>query len=59
MGKVFNMKQRLFGLFGLGICLAYILFFGLEGIKESYYLTFSFGYILLASVLFISTDIEL
>lgn len=54
-GKV-NMKQRIFGLVGLFICLLYVLFFGLEGIKETPYLNYSFGFMFLGSVFLISTD---
>ena len=50
------MKQRLFGLLGLTICLIYILFFGLDGIKENPYLAFSFGFMFLGSVFLISTS---
>lgn len=50
------MKQRIFGLFGLTICLVYILFFGLDGIKGNPYLAVSFGFMFLGSVFLISTS---
>jgi hypothetical protein len=52
------MKQRIFGLVGLGACLIYILFFGLDGIMSSLYLKVSFAFMLLGSVGLISTDTD-
>lgn len=53
------MKQKFWGLFGLGICLVLVLFFGIEGLTQVPYIRYSFMAVLLGSVYLISTDGEI
>lgn len=50
------MKQRVFGLLGLFLCLVLVMFFGFEGLVKVFYLKVSFGIVLLGSVYLIATS---
>ncbi len=50
------MKQKVFGLLGLLLCLILVMFFGFEGLVKVLYLKVSFAIVLLGSVYLISTS---